>query len=480
MSLDGAANGTSRSFERKWFLGVPVIIGLIFVTTVDFFEGETAMVLPQDVVFKNESITVKSDLLPTNSTPESKPRKGSQVAKTHHTHHTTNLSDGVLETPGEGVHAVAKTNERTNERTNDHQQAQHREWCYSQKEPANISTSTILTVPFELQRDIELCSKKNSVLGRADGLAIKAPIERPYSISAYTFSTYHARQYANLSELLHAISFGVRRWIDPLHEGSEQSQSYFVPDQWDISPLSSMRACEIMGKYSRIFTFGDSLTRHLRQGVLMILRNDFVSGGILSSEQYTKGNPYNLCKCDGQFSEFKGCRRNNGPFHSFQPRQLGVCSHLSEAEQFHFDDVVKWNNTNCKDPDFKPIALILQGGVHTKSNAGEYFHQKINPILKNPGFILCQSLGKVRVIWTTYTSQSRILDTKYPTQSRENAIIFNAEMEALLAKQPELNVSIVDWHSLTAESQTSDGFHSLSDVNVVKGYHLLHVLDQLS
>jgi hypothetical protein len=61
MSLDGAANGTSRSFERKWFLGVPVIIGLIFVTTVYFFEGETAMVLPQDVAFKNESITVKSD-----------------------------------------------------------------------------------------------------------------------------------------------------------------------------------------------------------------------------------------------------------------------------------------------------------------------------------------------------------------------------------------------------------------------------------
>jgi hypothetical protein len=69
MSFDSEPNGTQNvgpipplpSERRKWFLGVPVIIGLIFVSAVYLLEGENAMVLPQEVAFKNEAITFKKE-----------------------------------------------------------------------------------------------------------------------------------------------------------------------------------------------------------------------------------------------------------------------------------------------------------------------------------------------------------------------------------------------------------------------------------
>ena len=37
----------------------------------------------------------------------------------------------------------------------------------------------------------------------------------------------------------------------------------------------------------------------------------------------------------------------------------------------------------------------------------------------------------------------------------------------------EANVTVVDWINLTADAQTSNGFHFLTDVNLFKGYYLL-------
>ena len=77
------------------------------------------------------------------------------------------------------------------------------------------------------------------------------------------------------------------------------------------------------------------------------------------------------------------------------------------------------------------------------------------------------------------TAQLRTLDERFPRQTRENATIFNEEMAVYWARQP-FDVTILDWWNLTANVQTSDGFHSLSDVNLVKATHLLNMMDLLS
>ena len=76
------------------------------------------------------------------------------------------------------------------------------------------------------------------------------------------------------------------------------------------------------------------------------------------------------------------------------------------------------------------------------------------------------------LIWSSYTSQSRTLDGKFPHQSRERATKFNSKMEEYL-QGLDANVTVVEWIKLTANAQTSDGFHFLTDVNLFKGYYLL-------
>jgi hypothetical protein len=75
MSSNGA-NGTpkttapppSSALERKWL--PPLLLGLFIVTTIYFFEGESAEIVPQNVTFKN---VTTSNLAPTSSKPVPKP-----------------------------------------------------------------------------------------------------------------------------------------------------------------------------------------------------------------------------------------------------------------------------------------------------------------------------------------------------------------------------------------------------------------------
>ena len=40
------------------------------------------------------------------------------------------------------------------------------------------------------------------------------------------------------------------------------------------------------------------------------------------------------------------------------------------------------------------------------------------------------------------------------------------------------NVSMLDWYNLTLRAPTSDGYHGLTDINVLKNAHVLHFASQ--
>ena len=82
------------------------------------------------------------------------------------------------------------------------------------------------------------------------------------------------------------------------------------------------------------------------------------------------------------------------------------------------------------------------------------------------------------MIWITYGAQSRQLDGKHPHQSRENATVFNFQMETELEKRMP-DVIIIDRWWLAAKAQTSDGFHFLLDVNLVKANQLANIMNYL-
>jgi hypothetical protein len=86
----------------------------------------------------------------------------------------------------------------------------------------------------------------------------------------------------------------------------EQLPSRFAPSKCHVPfiPLSPDRACEILNKFSHVILDGDSLVRHFRQTLIMILRGEWTNGAEMTNNPATLAH----CACDGQYSEQAGCR----------------------------------------------------------------------------------------------------------------------------------------------------------------------------
>jgi hypothetical protein len=224
---------------------------------------------------------------------------------------------------------------------------------------------------------------------------------------------------------------------------------------------------------------GDSLARQLRQAMYMSLSNNFVLGGMIKDETWA----YQNCRCDGQFSEHKGCRAVTRYFEKLWfPQKEGYCSQLpNNRTPFQLLSYPDWNLLQCEEnsEESRPMLIIFQGGTHFMSNATIYVQKSIFPILESPGYEKCQKLGKVHMVQLSFTAQSRTLDNAYPHQSRENATEFNGYLQQF-NQEHQLQFHTLDWWNLTKDAQTSDGFHFLSDVNVIMAQYIFNLAKQLS
>jgi hypothetical protein len=339
-------------------------------------------------------------------------------------------------------------------------------------------------IPLYFKSDFKYCSIKNEILDRGDNYGTFHESKQPYSLSSYTFATFHYKlKCSSLPETLRAIKYGTRKWLDPSKQNApslvrEKFKSYFIPYRCDLPYLSSHDACSIMSQFSHIFTIGDSFTRHLRQALLITLRRDLILGGIETRNKYNNDNPFD-CRCDGQFSEHAHCRQNDHFFDSMSPRDLNICSELTDEDQFHFNFEWNWTSVDCSQVNTKPVLLLLQGGAHFATDVKPTMDYFVIPHMDHPNIRQCMSQKKLRVIWIDFTAQSRSLDNKYPHQSRENALEFNKKMNRKV-QEAIPGVTIIDWWNLTADAQTSDGLHFLTDVNLQKANHFLHVINYLA
>jgi hypothetical protein len=343
------------------------------------------------------------------------------------------------------------------------------------------------------KKDFDFCSQiENNVVHQRDFLRRKfASFEnnRPFSLTKKTITTFHGtnRTCDSLDDMLSAIQFGSRRWDNPALENAtslekEVHQSYFVPHKCDVPPMSSFEMCDTLSRYQHVVNIGDSLSRHVHQGLFIGLRHDYISGGI----QTTNLPTYELCKCDGQFSEHSTCRKNGGLFSKLESsRQLGICSQqkpfsmsfLESVDLVHLENEIPWNEIECNSSDYRGLLLVIGGGVHfgldfkAIISGSKHFFERQQ--LQN-----CVDRGKAHVVWTGFGSQSRSLDTKYPHQSREQAVVFNQGMSDYFSSI-KMNVTELHFWNLTKDAQSSDGLHLPSGVNAVKAFFLLRVANLL-
>jgi len=340
------------------------------------------------------------------------------------------------------------------------------------------------------KRDFEFCNKfgNNFVLQRNDVLRDGGWREkiknnsRPFSLTMNDMMAHHDTPCTSLEKMLKAIKLGSRRWIhnpeieNATSEEKERHPSYFVPYQCDIPAMTTFEICETLSQFSHIFNVGDSLSRHMHQGIFIGMRSNYISGGIYSTNVPT----YEHCKCDGQFSEHEICRKNDGLFqHAESSHQLGVCAHLKPFSISWSNDIPDIVKSNCESSDYySPNVLLVQGGLHLRLDSSRTIKAFMN-LFEDQQWIDCVKRGKAHVIWITVGAQSRNLDHKQPGQRRERAVVFNREMEEYFSSI-EMNVTIIDFWNLTRDAQTSDGLHLLLEANMLKTFYVLQVLKTIA
>mmetsp|Transcript_13292 Transcript_13292/g.24947 ORF Transcript_13292/g.24947 Transcript_13292/m.24947 type:complete len:499 (+) Transcript_13292:131-1627(+) len=360
---------------------------------------------------------------------------------------------------------------------------------------------------------------------------IPEPIRSSTMVNSSTIPRYRLlAKCQTLSDYLDSIKYGTRVWdINPEDLGNnhnmsesielEKKPSRFVPSKCfvPVLPPSPEEICNILNRFSHIFIDGDSLSRHLRQTLIMVMRGgEWSRGAVMSNNHETN----ELCSCDGQYSENHKCRQFDDYFTSpmMSPLDIpqwnrntdnnndasytGLCNNLitpmtggggleetrksmfqlGYSENLRRKSDIPWDQIQCENNNYRGLFLTVQGGLHFQNNATTTFYTKLYPIMSNPTYFKCLELKKVQLVWIGATAQSRLLDSDYIHQSREYAIEFNREIKSLILNSGlpgSDKIIFMDWWNMTADSQTSDGLHSLMDVNLAKVSQLLYLMDRL-
>ena len=334
------------------------------------------------------------------------------------------------------------------------------------------------------------CIEKNFVLPRGDGIYDHdSQGSKPWSVNWYTYCGSHSEAMArctNIEDLLGSLKAGVRvSHVSTLSDVKVENatESWFVPKGCSFRWYTSHDVCNVMGRYSQLYVVGDSLMRHLHHGLFMLLRNDLQSGAM--PLQLNDVTEYDKRLCDGQFFEHGLCR--NGLESSVtmrDPRQFGICTGSSyrRFSLFRRESApiprLSFDVSACAELS-RPVFILLGGGAHHKHDAHDTIHDIIEPFLSEvrDARLACPNVS-FHVAFLGLGSQSRSQDLKYPHQSREMTAIFNDEVSGYLKERH--GIRYFDVQSLTRNAPTSDGYHILSDVNLILAMYVLNYMDLLA
>ena len=137
--------------------------------------------------------------------------------------------------------------------------------------------------------------------------------------------------------------------------------------------------CKTLNKYSHFILQGDSISRQMMQGLLILLTSDLPLGGMRKYMGFQDN-----CICDGQFSEHSFCRDivnipigvemcpspQHLPLPESKPVEISVDLQKSSCGTM-------LNDVNCSDPNDIGVIYAFQGGAHHGVNAENFLQARI-------------------------------------------------------------------------------------------------------
>lgn len=252
--------------------------------------------------------------------------------------------------------------------------------------------------------------------------------------------------------------------------------------------LNSVDICRVQQKFSHIIWSGDSLTRHMTGGLYMLQSGNYYQGVHPPAASALFEN-FDVCICDNQFSEYVHCRNKTASHGYTYESQIsrGYCSNLTDFKSFMFTHVEKdatYEGYWLCNADPRPKFVFLQGGVHFWFDADSTIKHYLRPALeyideKQRGcFYDVSNLIYVAYSGATYSADS--VAAKYPYQSTAHVKNFTEKIELFL-KTEYPRVLIVDFFNVSYDAilnnRSSDGFHMLSDVNVIKAMTVINLMN---
>jgi len=223
------------------------------------------------------------------------------------------------------------------------------------------------------------------------------------------------------------------------------------------------------------------------------MRENYLNGGFPpnTASQLLKG-----CHCDGQFSEFRGCR-------VYDVREFAIIPNRStfSTKEFFLDDSVlrkdfvfrHWIPT----PDYYSTAfkelcidnifpqkqrlrfIYLQGGGHHLSDPTLWFKEMVRPALeailevtRNCNYPI---QDKIRMVISGTNVCDRLKTDRYPHQNKSAVYAFMPTIKRLIDLTfPNLSfpMAMLDFSKVTdraiEDGRTSEGCHFMTDVNMMK------------
>ena len=260
--------------------------------------------------------------------------------------------------------------------------------------------------------------------------------------------------------------------------------------------LGSSEICRLLGRYSHVIWAGDSLTRHMTMALYMLLQhNDYHLGGF---PNVTVTDPHfhkEECTCDRQLSEDRACRPNVTVEHLFSfydrssqdkycPSDPGEGVPPAPGITFSFVSIdPMYESSWICNPDPRPRFIFLQSGTHFSFNVAEsikhYWKPAGDHIVSETQECKYAVQDLLHVYYSAATGTAPANYDKYPTNHPNLTLEYNRQINEFMGQNYPM-ATYVDFFNMTLEAvtanRTSDGLHTLTDVNLMKAMVLLNVM----
>ncbi|KAB8737511.1 hypothetical protein FH972_026470 [Carpinus fangiana] len=260
----------------------------------------------------------------------------------------------------------------------------------------------------------------------------------------------------------------------------------YVPRGCDMRWYTTEEVCEIMSRFSYVWTVGDSLMRHVTSAIHLLMREDLIEGG------YTKWRPNSSqdCTCRGA-SENGACFANEAwssreiwdedPKSMHCPKESTARLEYTVHNKYPLDD----DNLNGyrlimpKAAPPKPMAFIFGHGLWNDLKIEDtrgWFEQIDKLIRKEMPWVTAEGGSYPKLFMTPNAGGVNKPANFQDAQGNYAVMRFEWAVESIAA---EYDFEVAGTVNMTVQSDSPDGTHAGRRADLIKAQMILNWLDRL-